>query len=46
MNSVMIAAGVGIPGKSSGHLSPILIVVIVVAVLAGAFQFVRTRKKP
>jgi hypothetical protein len=38
-----VAAGVGISGKSTGHWSPIIIVVVVIAVVIGAIQLIRRK---
>jgi hypothetical protein len=46
MFAEIIAAGIGISGKSTGHLSPLVIVLIVLAVVVGVGVMVVTRRRP
>ena len=45
MIGVILAAGVGISGKSSGHATPIIIGIIAVAAIVGVIQLLRRRGK-
>ena len=46
MIGVILAAGAGISGKSSGHVTPIIIGIIAVAAIVGVMQLLRRRGKP
>jgi len=45
MIGVILAAGVGVSGKSSGHATPIIIGIIAVAAIVGVIQLLRRRDR-